>query len=111
MISCNPNLTLDFVLSNPDKPWAWNDISENPGITFEDIIAHPELRWYNWSILSNNFTKSRQEFHIQHVRRHLAAFRIQQHWHRIRMDPRHPVCQRRLELEYDSLVAGYHQDQ
>ena len=40
-------------------------------------------------------------FIIQQYRRHLASYRIQQHWHRIRADPRHPVCRKKLELDYD----------
>ena len=41
-------------------------------------------------------------FIIHQYRRHLASYRIQQHWHRIRSDPRHPVGQRRLEREAES---------
>ena len=34
-ISINPNLTIEFINSNLDKPWNWNYISANPSITIK----------------------------------------------------------------------------
>ncbi len=102
--SANPNLTLEFVQANPHIAWDWSRISNNPNITINNIIEYPNLPWTMYIMQKNKFTRSKLDFEIQHYRRHLAAFRIQQHWHRIRLDPRHSVCQRRLEKEYDELV-------
>ncbi len=106
-IVSNPNITLDFIKSWDGMAYyMWKLLSANPGITIEDIKNNPDLPW-DWDyICKNPFTKSKQDFHIQHYRRHLAAFRIQQHWHRIREDPRHPVGRRRLEREYDLTIGA-----
>ena len=58
-----------------------------------------KLDWYG--ISSNSFTRDKQEYQLQQYRRHLASYRIQQNWHRIRSDPYHPVGQRKLELDYN----------
>ena len=100
-ISCNPNIIMKDVKENPDKPWNWGWVSCNQNLTWAFINAHPDKSW-NWYYLSKNpFTRDKQEFQIQQYRRHLSCYRIQQHWHRIRSDPRHPVGQRRLELDYN----------
>ena len=36
-LSQNPNITMDYILKNQDKPWAWGCISRNPNITMADI--------------------------------------------------------------------------
>jgi hypothetical protein len=77
LMSMNPNITMDYIKENPDKPWDWDGIS------------------------SNSFTRDKQEYQLQQYRRHLACYRIQQHWHRIRCDPRHPVGRKKLELDYN----------
>ena len=100
-ISCNSNIKMEFINTNLDKPWDWYNISFNSNITMKDIKENPDKPW-NWiGISSNPFTQDKQEFQLQQYRRHLACYRIQQHWHRIRSDPRHPVGQRRLEREYE----------
>lgn len=56
--------------------------------------------------LSNNtFTTSKMEFIAQKYKEYLAAYRIQQWWHKIRLDPYHPVEIRRLEREYAGLFG------
>ncbi len=111
-VSANPNLTIDFIKSHPDildlpygYGWNWIEVSRNNTFTIKDILNNLDLRWKTNEIMRNSFTKDKLEHLIQHYRRHLAAFRIQQHWHRIRLDPRHPVGQRRLEREYDDLFG------
>ena len=104
-ISCNPNITMADIKANPNKPWNWNYISQNPNLTMEMINANPDKPWgWDW-ISRNKFTKSKVEFITQKYREYLAAYRIQQWWHRIRMDPRHPVGIRRLEREYTELFG------
>ena len=105
-ISMNPNLTLDFVLANPDRDWDWYWISRNPNIMLDELCNlmqsghhYSNIIWN--SIYANPFTASKQKFLLDNYRRHLASYRIQQHWHRIRSDPRHPVGKKRLELDYN----------
>ena len=104
-ISCNPNITMEMIKANPDKPWDWYWISRNPNLTMDYINANPDKPWRWNGISCNKFTKSKVEFITQKYRRMLAAYRIQQWWHRIRMDPRHPVGIRRLEREYTELFG------
>jgi hypothetical protein len=100
-LSGNPNVTIKDILENPDKPWDWNGICWNPNVLISFINENPDKQW-DWDEIANNtFTRDKTEFQLQQYRRHLASYRIQQHWHRIRLDPRHPVGQRRLDREYD----------
>ena len=100
-ISSNPNITMKDILENQDKAWNWYWISGNPNITMQDIKENPAMPWVWEAISENTFTRDKQDSRIQEYRRHLASYRIQQHWHRIRSDPRHPVGQRRLDREYE----------
>jgi len=77
LISRNPTLTFNIVLSNPDKPWnmkyvsshnniSWNDIhknlhinwdwteiSKNPNITLDIIKNNPTMPWDYWGVSQN----------------------------------------------------------
>ena len=52
-ISRNPNITMEMIENNPDKPWDWDWVSENPNITIEMIENSPEKPW-NWDVISRN---------------------------------------------------------
>jgi len=41
------------ILTNPEKPWDWYNLSENPGITVAGVTANPYKEW-DWRGLSNN---------------------------------------------------------
>ena len=94
-----------FMMENEVK-LEWGSLSRNPNITMKDIKENPDKPWNWYYISSNPFTWNKREYLIQQYRRHLASYRIQQHWQRIRSDPYHPVGKKRLELEYDRLF-GY----
>jgi hypothetical protein len=105
-ISCNPNIKLQDIFANSDKPWNWEYISQNSNITIEIIEANPD-KICNWTGLSvNKFTKSKTDFITQKYCEHLSAYRIQLRWHKIRLDPRHPVGRRRIEREYAKLFIS-----
>jgi len=76
----------------------------HPLSTFErsDSFEHNHLSVYNMlHLFTYEYT-----LHMQtEYRRYLAAYRIQQWWLRLRLDPRHPVGQRRLEREYTALFG------
>ena len=40
-VSANPNMTMDIIEQNIDKPWDWWGISQNPNLTMEFIENHP----------------------------------------------------------------------
>jgi hypothetical protein len=52
-LSFNPNITWEFVEANPDKPWDWYELSGNPNITWDIVEANPDKPW-NWYGLSSN---------------------------------------------------------
>ena len=52
-ISMNPNITIEMIQNNPDKPWNWSSISRNPNITIDIILEHPDKHW-DWSEISRN---------------------------------------------------------
>lgn len=112
-ISLYSFITPEFIKNNPQYPWDYEVINANWGsdqrnidetipskFTFAYIdSANPE--YINWDEVSvDTFNNDKLEFIIKEYRRHLAAYKIQQHWFRIKYDPKHPVCQRRLEREY-----------
>ena len=124
-ISCNPNITLDFVKLNIDRPWNWSNLTMNEAICINDIKTNMDLPWQHDKIIENPnitmefidenqhlftdnlpliyFEVQNDNFIIQKYLQYLAAYRIQQWWHKLRLDPRHPVGIRRLERDYDTL--------
>jgi len=51
-LSENPTLTIDFVKSNMNLDWSWDNISANPAISCDDIEKNPELPWV-WVVQGN----------------------------------------------------------
>ena len=92
-----------FIMENLDKPWNWYWISYNPNLTMDIIKEYHDRPWDWYAISYNKFARSKQEFISKRYREYLAAYRIQQWWHRLRLDPRHPVGMRMLEREYTEL--------
>lgn len=52
-ISCNTNLTFEFVNKHIDKPWVWRKISSNPNITYHAITKFSPKPLINKIILDN----------------------------------------------------------
>jgi hypothetical protein len=104
-ISSRPDITLDFINDNIEKSWNWQTLSNNPNLTLDFVVKNIDKHW-DWYKISNHSFESEKHAHIiSEYRRMLAVYRIQQWWHRIRMDPRHPVGIRRLEREYTELFG------
>ena len=38
----NPNITTDIVMSNPDKPWDWEELSDNPFTYQRNLLEKQE---------------------------------------------------------------------
>jgi hypothetical protein len=104
-ISSNVAISLSDIESNPDKPWNWTGVSHNPNLTMDFIESHLNESWDWKSISQHRFMHDRLKFTEKEYRRYLAAYRIQQWWLRLRLDPRHPVCKKRLEREYAELFT------
>ena len=76
-VSHNPNITIKDILDNPDKPWEWDYISMNPNLTMKDILDNPDKPW-RWNLISQNkFTKEKEQFIEPKYRQHIAAILIQ----------------------------------
>ena len=87
MLSSNPAITPEFVLSHPEKPWNWGMLSLNPSVTLEFVISHPEKPW-DWTSLSVNkfkYDKGLQRMHInklKRIRTKVKSFRIK-NWYKL----------------------------
>ena len=44
-LSDNPNITMEIIEKNLNKPWNWYYISQNPNITMKMIENSPEKPW------------------------------------------------------------------
>jgi hypothetical protein len=101
LISKRRDITLDIVLSNPDINWDYSSLIYTLDMSIDFINQNIYKLAWNWPLLCNNmFVSSEKEFIIQQYRRHLASYRIQQHWHRIRSNPYHPVGHKKMERDY-----------
>jgi hypothetical protein len=53
-LSSNPNLTIDVIEKNREKPWDWVEISKLPNITFSIVEKHPDIPWeWDAGLLAN----------------------------------------------------------
>ena len=96
-ISYNPNITMEIIENNPDKPWDWYDISYNPNITMEFIEKYPEKPWHWANVSYNKFTKEKELFYKKYYRIYLATFRLQQYFNRMYDNPKYLFCRNRLD--------------
>lgn len=106
-ISANPGITMFDVLANPNLDWHHDWLYMNPNLSIQVLnnnLEQPQPWDWDW-LAGNPMNGDRIEFTIRVYYRYLAAYRIQQWWHKLRLDPRHPVCQRRLEREYAELFG------
>ena len=123
----NPNITIDFVLANPNKPWNYYNLSSNPNITMEFIKNNPYKSWdyhyisrnkhimiefiknninkkWDWFELSKNtFTKEKEIFNDNQYRRYMAAYKIQQWYKSIILSPHYKIGRKMINLKYTAL--------
>lgn len=50
-----------------------------------------------------------EEYQIKVFRRHLAAYRIQQEWYKVKYDPNHPIGKKIIENNYDKCITNVNQ--
>ena len=86
----------NFLMKYEDK-LNWNGISYNPNITIEIIENNPEKPWYwNWISL-NRFKKEKELFYEKWYKIYMATFRLQQYFNRMYDNPNYLFCRTRLE--------------
>ena len=68
LISRNPNITMEIIKGNPDKPWDWYWMSNKPNITMEFIKENSDKPW-DWDEISHHpFEKEKYEFIVKKLR-------------------------------------------
>ena len=76
----NPNITIKYIIDNPDKSWNWKLVSRNP------------------------FTKDKEAFLMKRYREHIAAFVIQNAYKNALVDPNCKLGLNRIQR--DMVFAG-----
>ena len=86
----------NFLMKYEDK-LSWDYISQHPNITMEMIENNPDKPW-NWKGISKNkFTKEKELFYQKYYRIYMATFRLQQYFNRMYDNPNYLFCRTRLE--------------
>ena len=86
----------NFLMKYEDKI-DWDSISYNPNITMEMIENNPD-KPRDWDYISyNKFTKEKELFYLKQYRIYLATFRLQQYFNRMYDNPDYLFCRTRLE--------------
>jgi hypothetical protein len=99
----NPHITMDFVFNHPEFPWWYDDLPLNPNCTFAVLMKYPAERIIDnlYRICKSSLKVDKANFINTQYKRHLAAYRIQQHWHLVRSDPNYALCRKKLERDFD----------
>ena len=54
-VSQNPNITMDIIENNLDKPWNWSEVL-NPNFDIQMYFKYPEFDWnLNWISKTQQF--------------------------------------------------------
>jgi hypothetical protein len=104
-LSSSSIVTMDKIEQNLNWTWNWKGVSMNPNLTMAFIEKHIDKRWDWGQIHSNHFIKEKEYFMIQRCKEHLAAFRIQQHWFKAKLNPNYALCKKRVNEFYDNVIA------
>lgn len=65
MLSCNNNLTMEFILENADKKWDWLCVLSHEAITMEHVYNNPQLPWKHRGLSCN--TNIRAEYILSNM--------------------------------------------
>ena len=95
-VSCNENLTLEWLLQNYNKRWYWSYISRNEKVSLAWLEYFPTKDW-NWSLIK----LSSKDIRERKYREYLAAYRIQQWWQKLKHDPKTSVGYKYMNQLYD----------
>jgi hypothetical protein len=69
------------------------------------IEKHPQHPWDWYEISQNCFEKDKNQFVEKKYREHLSAFKIQQWFHHIKLNPNYSYCRKRVNIFYDTYLA------
>ena len=69
------------------------------------VEHHPEHPW-DWSGISqNDLKKEKNTFIEKKYREHLSAFKIQQWFYHIKLNPNYNYCRKRVNMIYDRYLS------
>ena len=74
----------------------------------ENLNLHEKNRIYN---ILNHFgcKQALEEYQIIFFRRHLAAYRIQQEWFKVKYNPYHPIGKKYIAKDYNKCFTNANQ--
>ena len=92
----------EFVLKYPDKPWDWSGISCNPNITMEFIEKNFDnpLVWY-WISL-NPFNYEKELFIEKRMKEYLMCYRIQLYYWKGLWNPSCQIGYNKINRNYNA---------
>ena len=104
----NSAFNFEDIIKTPELGWDYHDVGINNTLRFQFILDNRTIngKEYLDYVDDNEFVVEKAAFLERRRREYLAAYRIQQWWMRVTSDPRNPVCQRRLEREYDEMFPN-----
>lgn len=115
-LSNNPNISLQFVQTHLYRPWRWDyaQLSANKGLQASEVFSHSLFCNLDPKILAKNvcmaiadikhtscnasmfrdnpFINERKQLVAKYAREHMAAYKIQQKWRSVVIDPSHDLC-------------------
>ena len=118
-ISANASITMDTVRDNLDLPWVWSCVSCNPNLDFETILREPSavpifilypednVVLGGWNGRMPQLGGEKAKFMKAATRRYMAAYRIQQYWHRAVTNPYCKIGENRVMRDYDRMVEEW----
>ena len=74
----------------------------------ENLNLNEKNTIYNF-INNYGHQKAFEEFQIKVFRRHLAAYRIQQEWYKVKYNPYHPIGKKFIIKNYDKCFTNVNQ--
>ena len=65
ILSISPHIDINYVITHPEYPWTWQELSKHRNITMDDIIKYKHLPWNPIYIIENpNLT---EEYVLQYL--------------------------------------------
>ncbi len=100
---------MKFVANHPEFPWVHENLPMNMNCTLEILNRYKDPRHSTHQHIVNTkpLLADKEAFIEREYTRHLAAYRIQQYWIRVRTDPNYAICRKKLERDFAEYKAHY----
>jgi hypothetical protein len=103
VLTRNPHITMRFVADHPEFPWVYENLPMNHNCSLEILnrYKHESRTTQQHIIFTKSLVVETEAFIEREYKKHLAAYRIQQHWHLVRTDPNYALCRKKLERDFE----------